>query len=419
MSARFRAIGDGYVLTIAEHNVELHADRLSWRSDELRGELAVMCGIVGGRAIDGCLSRSTFNFSSQRARDEHAKLLARRARTNELHWGDYLEELCELTIRALREGLPAILLRDVPLPGPEIEHNVNGWRVSAEDATIAFGDSEAGKSLLSLFAAGTLAARGVPTLYVDFEWNPAPHRIRLAGLFPDELPPLHCVKCDRALAYETDRLRGYILKHEIKYAVFDSVGYGCTGRPEEAEHALAYFRALRPLSIGSLHIAHITKPGKMDGAPEREASSQRPFGSGFWHASARSTWFVKRTNPDTTGPGAPLVIGLYHRKSNSGPRHPAFGLQFTFNAQRIVVTRVDLADVDELGTAMPLWQRMTALLKGGALSVAAIAEQLEVDQSTVRQALKRDADKAGKRGTVSMFTRIDGGLVGLLAGRAP
>jgi hypothetical protein len=229
---------------------------------------------------------------------------------------------------------------------------------------------------------------------------------------------LHYVKLDRPLVYESDRLRGYIQKHGIRQVTFDSVGYGCAGKPEDAEHALAYFRALRPLNVGSLHIAHVTKPSKNDGPAERDASHSRPFGSTFWHASARSTWFAKRTDPDVAGPNAPLVIGLYHKKSNNGPRYPAIGFQFTFDGDRTHVGRIDLASVDELGSRLPVWQRMTAVLKSGALPVSDIAEQLDVDESTVRQALKRDADRAGKRGTVSMFTRVDGGLIGLLARRA-
>jgi hypothetical protein len=49
----FRKVGDGYVLTVPAHELEFHAERLRWRDDDLKGELAVMCGIVGGRAIDG------------------------------------------------------------------------------------------------------------------------------------------------------------------------------------------------------------------------------------------------------------------------------------------------------------------------------------------------------------------------------
>jgi hypothetical protein len=97
------------------------------------------------------------------------------------------------------------------MPGPEVEHSIDGWRLPAHDVAIAFGDAEAGKSLMSLYAAGRLAAEGIPTLYCEFAWNANPHRGRLAQLFPEALPPLHYCKCDRLLVYESDRLRAYIL----------------------------------------------------------------------------------------------------------------------------------------------------------------------------------------------------------------
>jgi hypothetical protein len=42
----------------------------------------VACGIIGARAIDGVLSIGSLNISSPRMRQERAKLLAERARTN-------------------------------------------------------------------------------------------------------------------------------------------------------------------------------------------------------------------------------------------------------------------------------------------------------------------------------------------------
>jgi hypothetical protein len=393
MDLIFRSEGDGYVMVAPDHGVEFHVQRLRWQGDDLKGELAVHCGYVEGRAIDGCLSRGTFNFSSPHARDQHGQLLARRSHASKLPWSDWLEALYEHITHDLRHGLPGVLLRDVPEPGPEVEHNINGWRIPANDPTIVFGDPEAGKSLLAIYLAGTLAASGVSTILVDFEWNASPHRGRLGRFFPGALPPVHYVRLDRPLIYETERLRGYVDEHRIRYAVLDSVGYGCHGKPEDAEVALAYFRALRPLGIGTLHLAHVTKPSKGETTADRDQSTQRPFGSNFWHASARSTWYVKRTDPDAAAPNAPLTLGLFHRKSNSGARHPAVGLQFTFSPERIDVRRVDLAHVTELGAKLPAWQRMIAVLRTGAQPVNRLAETLEVSEATIRQVLSRDAKK--------------------------
>ena len=82
---------------------------------------------------------------------------------------------------------------------------------------------------------------------------------------------------------------------------------------ESAEAAMDYCRALRQLQIGSYLPAHITKSG--------DSNDQRPFGSVFWHNSARCTWNVKL---DATS-GDSLSLGYFNRKNNSGRLHSAVG----------------------------------------------------------------------------------------------
>ena len=130
--------------TIPESNVELTIERLRWDRDELKGELGVFCGIVGGRAVDGCLTRGTYNLSSQRARDDQAKYLIRRSRTNDVPWLEWLEEFSQRVIQAYRAGAPAMLLRSVPTPTSDDEYNVNGWMLPKQDPTIVLWDAEGG-----------------------------------------------------------------------------------------------------------------------------------------------------------------------------------------------------------------------------------------------------------------------------------
>jgi hypothetical protein len=70
--------------------------------------------------------------------------------------------------------------------------------------------------------------------------------------------PIHYVRCDRPLVYEVNRLRRIVRAEAITYAVIDSIGYATDGPPEAAESAMAYFRAVRQLGIGTLSIAHGT-----------------------------------------------------------------------------------------------------------------------------------------------------------------
>ena len=98
-----------------------------------------------------------------------------------------------------------------------------------------------------------------------------------------------------------------------------------------------------------------------------EDGEQRPFGSVFWHNLARSTWFLKRVG-EQAAPNL-ITLGVFHRKANFGPLRPPFGIELALeNAEdqtlsRVMVRRVNIADVGELATSLPLWQRMKHALR--------------------------------------------------------
>jgi hypothetical protein len=379
--------GARYEAASPEHGVEFHLDRLRRDRHELIGELSVACGLLGARAIDGVLSVGTFNLSSPRARQERAKLLADRSRTNgKVDWSGLLEELCQHVLHADRVGAPALVLRDVPKPEADQQHDVAGLRVPQHHATILFGDGGTVKSYLSLYAGGALAQRGVRVALFDWELDAAQHRLRLERLFPRAMPDVRYVRCDRPLIYEVDRLHRIARADALDFAIFDSAGYACAGKPEEAEGALAYFRCVRQIGTGSLHIAHVTKGDNGD---------QKPFGSSFWHNSARATWFVKHaaTSPD----GAVVTIGLFNRKANLGPLQPALAYDVTFMSERTVIQPVEIAKVDELADSLPLWQRMKDALTNGPRTLASLAETLEASVDTLDRTVRRKS---------ALFTRV-------------
>jgi len=263
---------------------------------------------------------------------------------------------------------------------------------------IWFGDGGSAKSLLALFAAAQLAHQGQHVLYADWEFSGEDHRQRLQKLCaPDPMPPtLWYAWCAKPLVEEVDRLAGMIATHQITYLICDSVGFACKGAPESAEAANDYFRAVRALQVGSLHLAHITKGNEESGA------DQRPFGSIFWHNGARATWFLKRA--DDTLDGDTLEIALIQRKVNVGRRRPgALGLRFRFLERWISVDRFEVASHQELGAKLPLWQRMRAELTHGALDLKELADRLEAKPDSVRKAVHR----------MEMFIRLSDDRIGL------
>lgn len=387
---RFEKVENGYRGTFIDAETECHADRLRWERDELFGQLSISCGLIGARATDnGLVSFGTFNFSSTRARRERAREIAERVRSSpKLDFLAMLEELCQRILTAERVGDPAILLRDTPCPPADDEYDLLGFRFPKRHPTILFGDGGTAKSLFGLYLVGALAAEGLSTALFDWELDGGQHRRRLGLLFGNTLPPVRYVRCERPLIHEADRLRRIIRDAAIDFAVFDSIGFACPGPPEAAEHATGYFRANRSLGIGSLHIAHIR---------QGEDNDQKPFGSAFWHNSARSTWNVKlaATAPD----GHCLTLGLFHRKSNLSALRPAVGYTVAFDTTSAVITRIDVGANPDLAEHLPTWQRMKARLLGGPETLAQLAEDLRAKPETLDKTVRRKSD---------VFTRVAG-----------
>jgi len=398
---------DCYSLVLVELGIEFQANYVRRERHETVGELVVVADLSGARTVDGnVLSRGTFNFSSTETRFRRARQLAAMSRTPELDWARLLEEVCAKVLAAQSAGEAAVLLRDVPRPAPDAVLDVEGLRLLKQHPVILFGDGGAAKSYLALFVAGRLAQAGLRVGLFDWELAGEDHRERLERLFGPEMPPVWYRRCRHPLIVELDSLRRLVRHERLEYLIYDSVAFAAHDKPEDAASALRYFSATRQIGPGSLHVAHVTKS---------ESGEDKPFGSAYWHNSARATYFMKRAG-ESTDHGA-MTIGVFNRKANLGALLPAFALQFTFEGERTIVRRTNIAGVQDFAAKLPLWQRMKTLLQNGAVTVATIAEELQVPEASVRQTLKRDADKAGKRTTISMFTRVDGGLIGLLERR--
>jgi hypothetical protein len=398
----YRKVDDGrYIFTDADHGLEFHVDRLRReRGGELVGELSVACGILGARVVDGILSSGSFNFSSVPTRAQRAKLLGERARTNgKVDWLERLEEVCQRVTLEDRAGDPGVVLADVPRPAAEDveDYDVLGFRLPQRHGTIAFGDGGAGKSEPAMKVAIELERAGIHVGYFDWELDAPDQRPRLERQSAGQpLPRLRYVRCDKPLVYEIDRLRRIVQDDGIRYVVLDSAGYGCHGPAEDSNTAMEFFRAYRQLRVGGLILAHTTKSG--------EHSDQRPFGSTFWHNSARSTWFVKR---DTSGDDGSATIGLFNRKNNLGRPYRPVGIRVTYDQDQTHFDGADLADVPDLAAGLSLKQRIRALLKAGPQTLATIANELEHSKvDSIDRIVRREKDTFTKVSGKDGITRI-------------
>lgn len=397
---KFESAGDDrYRFTVADLGITIEIDRLRRDHHELIGELSVWCDLPGARTANGSLSIADCNLSSARARQDRAKLLDVRANTRgQLDWTGLIEEFAQRVLQADRMGQPAVDLRT--LARPDIDDDVlivEGLAVPRRHPAILFGDGGAGKSYLGLYLAGRIAEKGVSVALFDWELAGDDHRDRLERLFPDGMPRVLYARCERPLVHEVDRLKRIVKDNGIEFALFDSVAFACDGPPEAAEVAGRYFRGVRQIGGGSLHIAHVSKG---------ENADQKPFGSAFWHNGARSTWYVKQDEA-TSGTDI-LHIGLYNRKSNLGKLRAPVGYGISFGEETTTFRRLDVAGSPDLAEKLNLRQRMLYLLRGGSLTIKEIADELKAKQDTVERTAYRN-----KRS----FIVLEGGRVGLLENR--
>src|SRR4029434_1972924 len=370
-----------FVWAMVPPGIMFELDRTRRDHHDLCGELTVRCDVAGAaKTPGGSLLTGDFNLSSVRARAERAKVLASRARTGtDIDWMAALEEFCERVFEAERLGTPAIRLDEHPLVVRDtgLDLVVDGFRVLMHHPVILFGDGGTAKSYLSLYLVGRLAQRGLRVLYADWELLPDEHLERLERLFGTQKPPVWYVTCDRPLVAEADRLAKIIRTDRIQYLIVDSVAVACDGPPEAAEITTAYFRAVRGLGVGSLHLAHTNRS---------EQADKKPFGSSFWHNLARATWFCQRSDETQADR---VTIGLYNRKANLGPIQPAIGFTFAFEGHTTHVVPHGIEDIPDLASRLAVWQRIKTLLGHGPSTTASLATELGRKENTINQTVRR------------------------------
>lgn len=386
----FRQVADGwYRLTLLREETMLDVKRLRWDRGELFGLLVVTSDLAGvSTAGDHVVSMGTFNLTSVSARSARAKELDQAFSTPELPFRPILEDLCQRVIVAEQTGQPVILLRNVvPQPIDQSVLTVHGLPIPLNHPTIASALGGTGKTTIAVAICGELERRGIPTLFLDYETDQYECRAVAERLFGPDFPDLKYRRGERPLYMEAESIAQQIDECGIRYIVVDSAGYACDGRPEDAEVALRYNRALRQLRVGSWTNAHISSG---------EHGTEKPFGSVFWFNSARVVWYFEKSSAPC--PSDAITVGCYQRKNNLARLHAAVGLRLHFGPTGTTIAPADLADDDQLAAKLPVSARMIHLLKRGPMTIAHIAEELGSKVDTVTKAATRN----------KAFTRVPG-----------
>ena len=394
------------IYTVSVTDAQLDFDLLTTdrRTGETHAELTIY--LTDAVNLGKLIHKGRLNLLSGDRRERLARYLAARTKELDIDWADVLEQASTAVLGLYRAGEPAILLRDAPEP-PGAGEPLIAPVLAADGSTAIFGDGGSLKSYLALALGASLNSgreiiKGMPPAvtrrvgFLDWEWSPHVHRRRLERLCGDDLPDLVYVGCKLPIRDERDRLRRVIREHQLEYLVVDSVGLAAGGEPESAEVVVQFFAAIRELGLDALLVAHVTKQ-------DAKGSADRPFGSAYWHNSARSTWYVK-ASPTVGG----MSAGLYHRKSNDGPLSSAFTIDVDFSTDRTRMTRGDIHAVPDLAAQLPIRVRIVEALRGGALPLHELADVLGENVEAVRIATKRDQAKPEGRRQLVTFAGPDG-----------
>ncbi|MEP6470106.1 MAG: AAA family ATPase [Chloroflexota bacterium] len=384
-------IAERGVFTVLWHSpeqVQFEFDLL--RVDRRTGTMTAEVTVWTHWPITDYIHSASLNLSSTQARTTLAKHLAGRIRDRELDWPALVETAVIMVRNAYRAGEPAILLRDAPEPA--LNGAILPPIVATEGATLWHGDGGTGKSELALAAAasihsgrdvlaGLLPATTRRVAFLDWEWTASVHRRRLARLWPDDnLPDLMYVRCALPLAQDVERLRRMVREHSIGFVVIDSVALAAGGDPERAETAIEFYGGLRQLEIDALLVAHVTK----------QSDGEKPFGSTFWHNSARSTWYLRKVQDAGS---SSLRVALVNKKANDAPLALPIGIEIEHGPEATTIRRTDLASEPDLAREIPLRLRIKQALLGGSLTYDELADSLDADRETVRRTVNRYTGK--------------------------
>jgi hypothetical protein len=380
--------------------VHMDFDRLRW---DRYGQLGAEVTVWVVEPFEERVHSAWATITTTDGRGKLAKHCATRA-PSVRNWLELVDAACVCVRDAHRIGEPAILIADAPdvvLGEAQLRDVRTGDPLlHRNELTILYGDGDTGKSMVALLFGAIihtgrddLAGLETPrenrsrVAYADWETSAATQKARLRRMFGEFYPQdlVYIRGAGLSLPDSVDRFRRIVREHRIGYLIVDSIAYACGGPPEDAVVASGFLNALQQLGLGSrlgvLAIAHVTKA-------DTKAATDKPFGSAFWHNSARLTWYARRTY----GGREQYNLGLFCKKNNLGPRPASVGLSLDFADQRLTFGRSEVADDPELASVETLSVRIHRLLarqRGACMTYAAIAAELAEDDKVVAETCRR------------------------------
>ncbi len=334
---------------------------------------------------------SRYNLSSITTRRDLSKFLCDRLK---LPMGQDVADVlsrvdaaCSAVCRSMRAGREPTCLAAKEDPGPVCY--VLEKLVQDSQLNVMYGEKGSGKSQLALAVAyavqDDISLLGLETkkkavLYLDWETGEDEQTRRLhsmaRGLASPYIPEVDYLEMDRPLADDVEWIKP---RAEGRLVVIDSLVPACGGDARE-EAATAFWHACRALHATIFCVAQTQKndqPGKR---------KKTVFGSGLFEYAARSIWYVRGCQ-EADEPEMDIILS--HEKNNNGPRFRPLSWHISFNGNATAFRLQDPRAVAEFAVVMPVKDRLTALLRPGARTVADISAELQISGENVRAQLSR------------------------------
>jgi len=259
--------------------------------------------------------------------------------------------------------------------------------------TVIFGEKGVLKSSLSLLFCVCLIlpwhdnplglsvpTRSIKTLYLDWEadneviqWTTKKLQNGL------DLPsfPIYYRRCALPLADDVEQIQNHIINTGAEVVVIDSLGAAAGGEElGKSQPATSFYAALRRLNVTSLIIGQTSK--------DTEAKKKTIYGSTLFSYYARNIFELVKSEEDSDE----IDVALFHRSFNLGGLHKPIGFRMTFNDNEIKVESKPVS-VREFFNKVSTQAKLLELLKGGAMTVEEIIQELEIKRNNAHIVIHR------------------------------
>lgn len=397
---KLRRDGLGYVWDVLEHRLELRADYVGARSDEMHAEVTV-------RHMGRHLHMARFNLSSSTSRGTLRRALEEATRGVQIPWATLIEQFCVGVLLREREGEATRYTAEAPKR--RLTYLVDDLVIKGK-TNMLFAPGGSGKGYLSVgLCCATVSKRGLGDLsvmearpfYFDWEddFDTFEDRLNAVATGMDTSVPRIPYRRMRGLAADRiNEMARAIAEEGADFGIIDSFSAaGGTVSERVTWDTIAHrlFDALDLIpNMTWLIIDHVK------GEEVRKDPTGKAFGSIQKMNRVRNAWEMRSEQEEGS---RDVHMRLFHAKWNHTGKKKPKGLLLAFDDDKVVFHPED----PKLPLGRPtasLADKIAMELDRGPLSTGVLAVSLKVDPAAIRTELSRSRGR---------FMRDERGFIGL------